>query len=90
MITEWIVQLATGFAAWLVGLMPDWEAPAELSDADGMLSSILELGAGLGPWVDWAFVGVVALIPLALWAGGLIWKLIRTVASHIPGFGGSG
>lgn len=90
MITEFFLNLALGVVEWVVGLLPDWTPPAGITDADGMLSQVLAFGAGLGTWVDWATVGALALIPLGLWVIGVGWKLVRTLLSHIPGFGGSG
>lgn len=90
MISEAFINFALGIATWAVGLIPDWELPAELLDADGMISDLFAFGAGLGPWVDWGFVLGLAAIPLGVWVIGLTWKAIRTILSHFPQFGGSG
>ncbi len=89
MIIEWLMSVAAGLWGFVGSLLPDWELPAELTDPDGMLGQVFALGQGLSPFIDWAFVGLVGGIPLAVWVIGLLWKAFRMFISHFPFFGGN-
>lgn len=91
MIVEWLLSVVAGAWEFMVGLVPDWTVPPELTDPGGIMADVLTLANGVGVWVDWVFLGAVALIPLSVWVIGVLWKTFRMIASHIgPQIGGSG
>lgn len=90
MITEWFLNWAMGVVQWLIDLLPDWELPAELVAPGGLFDSVLANAAGMGVWIDWGGIVLLALIPPAVWVIGLLWKGARTAFSHYPFIGGSG
>lgn len=90
MIVEWLVSVAAGLWEFIGSMLPDWEIPAELADPNGMLGQLFALGQGMEPFVNWTLVGILAAIPLAVWLIGITWRAFRTIASHIPFFGGNG
>jgi len=89
-IAEWFFALVAGIWDVMGAIFPDWDVPAELTDPGGGIETMVNAGAGAGVWVNWPFVITVALIPPAVWVIGILWKLFRTLISHIPGFGGAG
>lgn len=90
MILEWLVKVAVGLWQWIADLFPDWDAPVELTDADGMIGQIFALGTGLEPWVNWSLIGVLGAIPLAVWVIGMTVKMVRVLLAHVPFIGGNG
>lgn len=90
MISEWFVKLGTGLWAFFAGLFPDWEAPPELLDADGTLNQLFTLGQGLEPFANWALIGILAAIPLAVWVIGVMVRAVRLLIGHVPFVGGNG
>lgn len=90
MITEWLIRVGSGFGRWVAGLFPELEIPEQLVNLDDMVNTVLGYGDGLGAFVDWGLIGLIAAIPLTVWAGGLIVKGIRVLVAHIPLIGGKG
>lgn len=91
MIVEWIVGLAAGIGSWFAGLFPtDWEPPEFLVDLDGTLNGVLANLGGVSVWADWVYIFAVVGAVLLIWGIGLVIKLARAVAAHIPFFGGAG
>lgn len=90
MIVEWLVQLATSMGAWFVGLFPDWEVPEWFTDADGYVAGLFGFFDGLSPFIDWAFIGAICMVPMAVWLIGLTVKGVRVLIAHVPFFGGKG
>lgn len=88
MIVEWLMGVAVGFVQWLAGLFPVLELPDELVHLDDSFNSIFALGEGLGAFIPWGLVGLIAGIPLAVWVGGLLIKVVRVLVSHLPFIGG--
>lgn len=88
MIVDWIVSNAVGFWSWLLGLMPDWSMPAELANADDTVNGLFRNIDGLGAWVNFPIVGVLAAIPPILWVIMINWKAFRMAVSHLPFIGG--
>ena len=60
-IIEWLVKVATGLWAFLAGLFPDWVAPPELSQADGMIAQLAAYGQGLEPFANWSLLATLAM-----------------------------
>lgn len=90
MIVEWLLDWTTGVVRFILGFLPDWDMPAELSNPGGMLETIMVNAAGVGVWLDWRALITLALIPFGVWVIGLVWKGFRTAFSHFPFIGGSG
>lgn len=90
MIVEWLVSVGTGVVAWVVGLIPGWEVPSWLTNADDLLNSIWQLGDGLEPFVDWNLAATVGGACLLLWPICLAIVGVRALISHIPFVGGKG
>lgn len=90
MITEWLFTVGMVIANWAASLFPDWEAGEDIANVDDSINGLLAMGTGAGAFVDWAYIGVIVGIPLSLWVLGMSVAGIRTLASHIPFFGGRG
>lgn len=88
MIVDWIVQVAVSFWGWVVDLLPDWTMPAELVNADDTVKGLFSSVNGLGVWVNWPVVTVLAAIPPAAWVLMISWKGGRMAFSHLPFVGG--
>lgn len=89
MILEWLVGLAAGLFEWIANLLPDWEVPAGLTDPGGAIEQIVALSQGIGVFVDWGLLGLLAVIPLGVWLFGLIFRALKTLISHLPFVGGN-
>lgn len=88
MITEWFLTMIAGFFGWIADFVPDWNVPVELTDPDGLIGSVFAISTGLGVWIDWAFIGALASIPLIIWVAGITWQGLRMMWSHLPFVGG--
>lgn len=90
MITEWLIAVGSGFAKFIVTLFPTLSLPSGLVNVDDSVRGVIEMAAGTGVFVDWTYIGLVAGIPLAIWAGGLLLKGTRALIAHLPFVGGRG
>lgn len=90
MITEWLIGVGAAFGTWIAGLFPELDMPEQLVNLDDTVNTIFGWGDGLGAFVQWEVIGVLAAIPLLVWTGGLIVKGIRVLVAHIPFIGGKG
>jgi hypothetical protein len=90
MVTEKLLGMVASLWLWLVDLLPDWEMPAGILDPGGLIETVSSLASTVGVWVEWSFVIPVGFAPFYVWTAGLIWKLGRTLFSHVPLFGGAG
>lgn len=79
MITEWLVAIVNGIATWVGSMFPQLDLPEEVVNADDAFNNIMALGSGLGAFVDWSFVGIMAAIPITLWLGGLAIRALRVL-----------
>lgn len=90
MITEWFIKIGATIAQWFFGLFPKAGPPAFVSDFDDMFNTLTQGAAGLGAWVDWAFIIPVVLATLLVYGITFAVKLVLKTAAFIPFFGGSG
>ncbi|GAA2084158.1 hypothetical protein GCM10009840_21060 [Pseudolysinimonas kribbensis] len=90
MIVQWLIDVATGFAAWFASLFPVWEPPEWLVHLDDQVNPVLDNLAGVGAWVDWTFILAVVSAVLLCWGITLSIKVLRAVASYLPFIGGAG
>lgn len=88
MIVEWLLSLVAGVSEFFAALLPDWQVPDELTSPGGIVSQVIGYGSALGIFIDWPFVIAVGLIPLGVWASGILFRVAKTAATHIPFFGG--
>lgn len=88
MIVEWLLSLAARISEFFANLLPNWSVPPELTAPGGIISQVMGYGSALGIFVDWPFVIVVGLLPLAVWVFMLLFRTAKTIATHIPFFGG--
>lgn len=88
MIIEWLISTGTAIATWFETLLPSFDVPEWFGQLGGNINKFFDAGAGLEPFVDWTFLGIIAAVPLGLWASGLLFKLARMLLSHIPFVGG--
>lgn len=89
MVTDSLLSVLGGVLSWIAGLLPDWEAPADLDGAIATLGTAVGWAADLGNWFPW---------PVILGAGGLVMaalviavaiRLVRITASFLTLGGGS-
>lgn len=90
MITEWLIKVGTGLWAFIAGLFPDWVAPPEMLEADGLINQLFGFGQGLEPYANWPLLATLGAIPLAVWVIGISIRAVRLLLSHVPFVGGNG
>lgn len=90
MITEFFIGLGLSIARWFVGLFPEWQAPAGFASLDDTVNGFFARFDGVGVWAPWGLLGVCIAVALSVWGIGLVVKLARAIAAHIPFFGGAG
>lgn len=93
MIVEWFVAIGAGIAEFFAGLMPgpdEFVLPPELVGIDQTVSDFFDGFSGLGVWVPWVLLAGCISIAVTAWLLGIGIKVLRTIASHVPFFGGSG
>jgi len=88
MIVDKLLDLLFGIVEWIVGLIPEWTAPAEIAGLDDLVNDWFSQYAGLGVWVPWNVIGIALSIifgalgvnvtaRLGLWA----WSLVPVIGS---------
>jgi len=87
-ITEWLISVATSIAGWLVGLLPTWTVPSQITGFDDTLNEFIGGFGGLGVWVPWALVVICVGISVGAWLIGVGVKALRWVVGLIPTMGG--
>lgn len=90
MITEFFIFLALGVASWFVGLIPQWEIPAEFTNLDNQINGFLTQFNELGAWVPWGVLIACVAIALGAWVLAFGIKGIAWLYSQVPVFGGGG
>ena len=90
MITDYFLQLAAQFIAWIATLWPDFEVPQWMLDARPSLITLMESFNGLGAWVDWDVLGICIAAVASVYGIALLIRVIRAAVAHIPQFGGGG
>lgn len=90
MIVLWFFSVAAGFVQWLASLFPVLELPDQLVNLDDGFNSVFAMGDGLGAFVPWPVIGVLAAVPLTIWVGGLTIRALRALIAHLPFIGGRG
>lgn len=88
MITEWLITLGSTAASWFVTLLPTFDVPSWFADLGLNINKFFTSASGLAPFVDWAFLALIASVPIGLWSLGLMFRLVRWILSHVPFFGG--
>ena len=88
MITEWLIAVGTGIASWFVSILPNFDVPTWFADLGLNINKFFNSASGLGPFVDWNFLAIIATVPIGLWCLGIVFRLVRWVLSHVPLFGG--
>lgn len=90
MIVEWLMTVSSGFVDWFASLFPQLELPAELVNVDDALNTVASYGDGMGAFVNWTIVGLIAAVPITVWCAGFLIKIARVLIAHIPFVGGKG
>lgn len=88
MITEWFISIGQAIADWFLGLLGTADAPDYITSVGTFIGGILSSAQGLGAWIPWALVIVVAGINLALWLTGFGVKALRWLVGLLPTMGG--
>lgn len=84
MIVEALVDLAFGVLVAFTGFLPD--VPLDLSG----LGPVFGVMMGLNEFVPVAESLAVAGTLLGVWGLMFAWRVLRTLLSHVPLFGGNG
>jgi len=74
---------------WALTMLPTEEPPEWLATVVTFVNGLLVSAAGLGAWVPWDFLIIVALFVFNLWLGIALVKAVRWVLNWIPTWGGS-
>jgi len=91
MIVEWFISIGVNMSAWFSSLFPDdFEVPPFFAGFDDQLNSVFSNVDGMGVWADWLYILAVVGVVILVWGIGLLVKLARAIAAHIPFFGGAG
>lgn len=88
MVTDALIRVWSGFVTWAVGLLGTADPPPYISTIADFMANIFRSVQGLGVWVPWAFILVIASANLALWAVVLGIKALRWVIGLLPTMGG--
>jgi len=89
-IVEWFIKLTTTVAGVVVGLFPDDELPAFMTDAAAQLNKLFTMIDGLGAWAPWTYIGIVFTVVLSVYGVCLAIKVGLRALSHSPVSGGAG
>lgn len=90
MITEWLLQLGTGFVAWMVATFPAWSVPEWFSSFSTGIQTVVGMASGMSAWVDMGLASTVVGAIVGTWVVCLGIKLALRAGAHIPGIGGPG
>lgn len=89
MIVEWLMDVWANVAEWFVGLLPQDPPPEFLENLVSFFMQLVDSAAGLGAWIPWAYLGVVAAALLLWWTVSVSVKGIRWLWGLTPFSGGS-
>lgn len=89
MIAEWFIGIYTGMLEWFLELLPTDDPPEFLTSAPDAVETITQSAAGLGAWVPWSYLGIVASTILLLWGILSLVKGVRWLWGLTPFSGGS-
>jgi hypothetical protein len=90
-ITQFFIQLGTGFYAWFLGLLPDMtDAAGIIVTGENWISTLIASGAALGAWIPWDWVAIVLPIVLTCYITLFVIKIVKNIWAFVPFFGGSG
>jgi hypothetical protein len=89
-IIEWLIDIGVGIAEWASTLFPTLDLPAALVNVDDGFNSVMAMGSGLGAFVDFPLIGLIAGVPITVWLGGLSVRAARALIAHLPFIGGRG
>lgn len=91
MITEWFLALVSGFADWVLSLLPSFtQAEGVIVTPANWVASFLAGGASLGGWLPWPTIAVAFPIVVGLYISIFLLKILRQLVAHLPQIGGSG
>lgn len=91
MIIEFLMQLASGFGSWALGLLPPTRNAADLIvGAADVFTPILAGGAALGSWLPWGTLAAVFPVVMGFYVGAFLVKVARQLIAHAPFIGGTG
>lgn len=90
MITQAVVNIASGFFAWLASLFPSWTPPDWFVSLSDYVNNVFSALNGLGAWVDWALFFGVLTLALATYVVCFTIKLVLRIAAYLPFVGGAG
>lgn len=89
MITEALIDFFFAVLSLPFAVMPDWAPPSWVTDAGGVLGTVVEGGASLGAWIPWGTVGIVVAAIFTSIGVAFGIKVARIVASFLTLGGGS-
>jgi hypothetical protein len=89
MITKALLDFLTGLLGVVIGWLPTSPPPGWVGNTAGMVASLMDYGSGLGAWINWPLMGIVAATigGVMLLSFGI--KVTRIVASFLTLGGGS-
>lgn len=89
MISDWMIDVALGFALWFLDLLPPIHLDPQFLDGS-YLQLVLDWFDGLGVWVVWPVVVLCVSTVAGTWLLGFGVKALRALIAHIPFVGGKG
>lgn len=89
MIVDWLVEVGSGAAQWLLLLIPSLPLDALTSGAT-VLADLATTVSSLGVWVDWFALSAQVALVLGLYFTFLALRILRALLGHIPFIGGNG
>lgn len=83
MVIEYLANLLSDLAIWLLSLMGTWTPPDWLNSIGSTLGTATTALSGLGAWVNWPVVNGVAIATAASWVFFAKLHMLRSAAGAI-------
>jgi len=88
-ITESLLNLASGLLAWIIGAVPNVSTPSWLSISTGDVSWLSGAVQAVGGWVPFGVIGAVLATYLIVHAAAIGVKIARQILSYVTLGGGA-
>lgn len=85
MITEALLNLWTGFASWVVGMVPSFTESTQNAGLMGMLVPVIGGASQLGAWIPWAVAAIWLPLTIGVYLVTLVLRIIKSLIPTISG-----
>lgn len=85
MITEWFIGIWVGFTGWVTGLIPTFDESIQSIGLMAILQPVVVAAGGLGAWIPWLLLGILAPVVISMYVGSLLLRAIKSLIPTISG-----